>query len=947
MRSAAQIASPEWLFELEADSPPQVDGLVIVDTYTPNGRPPDEVAIIDKARAYGVHSVLFEAARNGRPPVPQAFVFVASGRQQDFAKLHQRLWSWGGVPMLFRISPGEVGLFRCAHQPDFAVSGQEAPAYRPFRLLALGARISDEIAWWDAKRLRNGTFWDDPNACELLLSANKSAHRKLLEEISILHARLSENKLLEPGLRKRLVILSLLIAYLEERGVLVEQDFAQHKAGAVHFFDVLKSGPALLALLDALEERFNGNVFSLSTDERHALEATKQLPEYARLVQGFQDSTGQQSFWKLYSFRDLPVELISNIYQLFVTSSGSVYTPPALVRMMLEEALDWDRLDALMSGDQVILDPACGSGVFLVEAYKRLVIHWRSRNDWARPGVEQLRPLLERVHGLDLEEGAVQLAAFSLCLALCDALEPDEIRSGVKLFPALAGRTLHHSCFFSAKLTGLSAPVGIIVGNPPFTSALPTEGARRAAIEFAKDNGALPDKQLAYLFLNDAMQALAPGGLVAMIQPAGLLYNQKTLPFRRALFQRWDVREILDLVSVRGMFKKGDADPKVVVVIAEANPPSEQMLLHAVFRRNGRAEAEQGFDIDYYDLHWLEKPDAASPDVWRSNLLGGGRVRSFIERLRGFRTMGDYARERLWKWGEGFIEGTASGPAPEHLVGKPYLDSRGLTADGIDTNYISKVPDIPVQWPRNARQFTPPLLLFDKHESLNSAVWVEHYLTYRAQLLGLAAPVEDLPELTALHQWLTAQRVPLQAYLTGTSSALFTQRATAILSADILRLPYPGTNHLDISSNERIVAEDVVNYQRDLVRRGADARVMRRVSPKELQCFHEVFMAQVNTVYSRTPLRALPSYSWPGAICCAYSFGEGSVDWSDAQELQGRLDSILHERARSSLTVTRIARLYDDCFLFLLKPDALRFWLRSVALRDGDDVLADLREQGF
>ena len=92
-------------------------------------------------------------------------------------------------------------------------------------------------------------------------------------------------------------------------------------------------------------------------------------------------------------------------------------------------------------------------------------------------------------------------------------------------------------------------------------------------------------------------------------------------------FTRWSVREILDFVSVRGLFKKVKADPKIVVVLAEAaKPVPDGRVLHGVFRRNGRATAEQGFDIDYYDLHWVRSDDAKeSADVWRSNLLGGSQ----------------------------------------------------------------------------------------------------------------------------------------------------------------------------------------------------------------------------------------------------------------------------------------------------------------------------------
>src|SRR4029077_15852660 len=145
---------------------------------------------------------------------------------------------------------------------------------------------------------------------------------------------------------------------------------------------------------------------------------------------------------------------------------------------MLDEALNWERLDALSRDDQVILDPCCGSGIFLVEAYKRLVLHWRSRNEWKQPTVAVLRGLLKKVHGIDLEEGAVELAAFSLCLALCDALEPETIRASIKLFPLLAGKTLHHSCFFEARRRGvIKEAIGVVTGNPPFTSHLTTPGA--------------------------------------------------------------------------------------------------------------------------------------------------------------------------------------------------------------------------------------------------------------------------------------------------------------------------------------------------------------------------------------------------------------------------------------------------------------------------------------
>jgi hypothetical protein len=952
--SGAVSKSAEWLFAIgESEKLPVVDGLLAVEGFEPAGNLPDVVAVVERARTYGARAVFFEAQRNGRAPIAQAFLFDVRDHPDEtrFAELHKRLWSWGGVPLLYRVGPGVIQLFRCAHAPDFAGPG-EIPVCNPIRTLLLGAEINESDVWWDAKRIRNGAIWDDPDACDLMLSATKSAHRKLVAGVRVLASQLADSGLLDARLRRRLLILSLLIAYLEERSVLLPDDFGRALPGAQRFFEVLANGPALIRLLEALEVRFNGHVFRLKDEERTSLLSSVDLSRYAKLVQGYEDESGQSNFWRLYSFRDLPVELISNIYQLFVKdAASSIYTPPALVRLMLEETLGWDKLDELMSGDGVLLDPACGSGVFLVEAYKRLVLHWRSRHDWKRPDVNVLRKLLLRVHGIDLEEGAVELAAFSLCLSLCDALDPHDIRSSVKLFPQLNGVSLHGSCFFEAKEKGLlPANVAVIVGNPPFESSLTTDGAKRSYKRYTETFGALADNQLAYLFLHEAMASLRPGGLLAMVEPAGFLYNQNVLPFRRRFFGRWRVREILDFVSVRGLFKKGEADPKIVVVLAEAREPAaDGRLLHAVFRRNGRATAEQGFDIDYYDLHWLRNEDiSASGDVWRANLLGGSRVRALIERLRSFPTLRDYATARKWDFGEGYIAGLKGISRPAgHLIGKPLLPTEALSEEGIDTSAFVSVPDRPIKDTKTERRFTPPYLLIKENEELHHAVWDGHYLTYKHRIVGLASSRGDLAQLRAVEAWLQKEHVVLKAYIAGVSASLFVQRATAILSADILSLPYPPDHNLDLSDNERIVAEDIVVFQRDFIRRGTDAALMRRVPELALSSFDNVLLAQINAIYRRNPLQSLQSYHWSGAICKAFAFGDGRVDWSGAEELHQKVDALLHERRQSGLTIARVMRLYDRNFVFLLKPDRHRFWTRSVALRDADDMLADLRAQGF
>jgi hypothetical protein len=943
----------QWLIDLDPSSPiSTADGLVLVKGYQRDGRMPEEIAMMEKAEAYEAYAVFFEVERNNKPPVAQAFVFISEdpGDDQKFAELHQRLWSWGGVPLLYRKTKGLIQLFRCAHKPDF-VSATGETICKPHKILRIATAInSDPI--WDSSRLRNGTMWDDYGICKDILSANKGAHKRLVDAVKHLNIRLSEVSTLNEHLRRKLLILSLLIAYLEERKVLLPHDFEKYLTGATKFFQVLANGNALVEMLWALEERFNGNVFTLAESDKTVLRNSGELAYFAQLVEGHQEVGGQRTIWQLYSFKDLPVELISHIYQLFVKDANTaVYTPPFVVRLMLEEALSWPRIDRLHERDEIILDPSCGSGVFLVEAYKRLVVHWRSRNQWRRPNVVVLKELLMKVHGIDLDDGAVELAAFSLCLALCDALKPETIRASIRLFDPLIGKTLHHSCFFEAKENGLiKKSIGVVAGNPPFKSNLGTEGAERSATLYELEHGRLPDNQLAYLFLHEAMNMIEEGGVLVLLQQYNFLYNQQTLDFRKNFISTWDLREVLDFVSIRGLFQKGSADTKAIVVVVEhAKPPEDRKILHATFRRSGKSDSEQGFDIDYYDLHSMPRHLVIANDgVWRTNLFGGGRVLGLVDRLKNFRTLKSYSDNEKWDAGEGFIEGARGVSRPaEHIIGKNLLPSTALTSDGIDMSAITVAPNKNYEGPRSESRFLPPALLIREHMDIPHALWTGPYLTYTQRIVGFPAPIADVQKLVKISDWLLENKTAIQGYLALISPSLFTQKATALQADDIYSIPYPESLDLDLSSNEQILIEDIVTYQRDLIRLGESSTVMKSSGIDACAAFTHIFTQQINAIYRENPIRALNPQTWSGIICQPFVFGTGDVDWEDASSLKDKVDALLEDNHSTNLHITRITQIYDGNFIFLIKPNRLRYWLRSIALRDADETLFLLRSKGF
>ncbi len=864
------------------------------------------------------------------------------------------------VPLVYRRLPGRVDVFRCAHKPDFD-TGKEQPKYSPHGSLDLVKTAADitslleEKPWWDMRRLANGTLWDDREVAKQFLS-DASAHKTILRHVEVLDKELANKSRLAANLRRRLLIISLLVAYLEDREVFKLESgfFARFKPDATKFHHVLADAEALIELLKHLEtERFNGNVFKLEDDEKEQLRKTPHLKKFAELIEGNIESGGQQTLWRLYSFRDLPVELISHIYQLFVEDKTTcVYTPPFLARLMLEEALSLERMDRLEERDEIVFDPSCGSGVFLVEAFKRLVLHWRKNNDWASPPVEVLRKLMKRVRGTDVDGYAVELAAFSLCLAMCEELPAQTISKTKKLFPTLKEVTLITTCFFQqARDKKLPPNIGVVVGNPPFVSGAKSGTTEETYNEYLDSHGKLPDKQSCYLFLHHSMEALVEDGLLCLMQKDNFLYNRRSAAFRRSVFERWDVRQIMDFTPIRGMFV--GADPKVVVVMAEAHEPQpKRPILHAIFRRTVHTQAELSFELDYYDMQWVPHQAALSKDfVWRCNLFGGVRAISLVDRLKKLPTLKDYVKSQGWDYGEGFTVGTPkSQKTVIHLWKQPVLPAKAIKEDGsIDHALITTQEDKCFENPRSPSRFQPPLILMAQTDELPMAYWNESALTYGQRLLGISGCTGSFAAHKSLFKRLRESKSFFRSWLTLTSCDAGIKQATTLQKKDIDDFPFPPDEaDLDLTDNDQIILDDAFDYYRDYQRFGDDteeAEMMREAIPEDHKAFAAVFARQVNVVHKK--LKPLPVLSWAGVSCQPFVIGTAAPDWKDAAMLEDKLAKLLRAKKSPSLTTVRILRVFDGPFVFLIKPNRLRYWLRSIALRDADEALADLRALGF
>ncbi|WP_436701884.1 HsdM family class I SAM-dependent methyltransferase [Nocardioides sp. BYT-33-1] len=177
-------------------------------------------------------------------------------------------------------------------------------------------------------------------------------------------------------------------------------------------------------------------------------------------------------------------------------AQGAFYTPPALVAWVLDRALP-------AAGS--VLDPACGTGHFLLAAARRLGVR--------------------AVHGSDVDPDAVRIAR--------DRLRAED--------PTVSAAEIERQVVVADGLTAWEGHTfDAVVGNPPFLGQLRRDTAGRSE-EHRRGLGAYTDTSA--VFLRRALDLVAPGGTVALVQPISVLAARDAGPVREAVALRGAVTD--------------------------------------------------------------------------------------------------------------------------------------------------------------------------------------------------------------------------------------------------------------------------------------------------------------------------------------------------------------------------------------------------------------------
>jgi len=406
-----------------------------------------------------------------------------------------------------------------------------------------------------------------------------------------------------------------------------------------------------------------------------------------------------------YQFDVIPADILGQVYEQFLgkvirlteghhakieekpevkKSGGVYYTPTYIVNYIIENTVG--QLCKNKSPKEMerlrILDPACGSGSFLIRAYVRLLKEYQawyvanspkkwkdeifqdSRGGWTLTLKEKKRILLNNIYGVDIDAQAVEVTKLNLLLKALEGESKESIDNVKKWFrePALPDLDNNVKCGNSLVGTdvlemiegfpeaerNLQASIinpfdwddqngfpnimkeggfDAIIGNPPYRMLQP-HNTSDWMLAYLKGHFFAADFKIDFfhLFLQKGIQLLRENGLLGFIIPTSLLNNVYVENLRTWIMDHSSIKCIA--VCPEKVFKKADVHTTVLILQRELNEAVRNSNL--IFTTTKLNEANSKNTIEYSSVR-QDRFNQLAGKTW--NVLINEHNASLIERL--------------------------------------------------------------------------------------------------------------------------------------------------------------------------------------------------------------------------------------------------------------------------------------------------------------------------
>jgi len=988
------------------------------------------------------------------------FKEVASINHDELKTLHRRLWNQGIAPFLVVISPEDFYVYSGLALP--AKTDEDIDTNE--RLVAVLSRTVDalelrqfyrSLQFGEIFRAKPKSFNPELRVDRYLLKNLEAARENLLKpvagtklDIKVVHALLWRVIFIS-YLTDRRIIDS---GYFEEIGA----DNTANLSQLLENFSNSESLSLLYSLFERLKRDFNGDLFGgdLLAEKQNIRDS--HIEVLAAFLRGDDISIGQISlgFW-VYDFSVIPIETISGIYERFLEAedpykkrkSGAYYTPRFLAEIVLDIALE--RFDSLL--DKRFLDPACGSGIFLVSLFNRIAEEWLQSNRFSgnRERASALIHILQnQLYGVDSDETetACRIAAFSLYLAFLDQLKPRDtktLQEQGNALPNLVGRNILSKDFFDEDLD-LSDNFDLVVGNPPWANA---SGDNNLIEQWCEQrNLPLAQRQLAYGFIWKAPLHTSNNGQVCFLLPAAILLNHhdRSIAAQQKWLKTYTLEKVVNLSDMRFYLFDSAIRPALVVRYKKDSTERSNFVPYFVPKtaiETLKAEiisisAEDHIQVEVAKL-LRELSGTRTSSLWKRCFWGTPRDQKFLDRLSYYPRLEDVVdqikikenkRTKRWVVGQGFqpksenddardAERLKAGKKPSKtyvpswpedqlfIEGKSkHIDLILIESDckRIDDRFkrLRRLPDEKI--------FQAPHVLVKQGSTRGLKVGYSDFnVCFQDSIQGFHGPEKDANLLMFLSAVLNSH---LATYFLFHTSANWGTERDKVHEEELIRIPFPFPEDTPSPSRAKEIVSEVgsifrtakENLNQVLVDRDEIIwNSKRKLVPLIYEYYQVDELEQIlieDTVNiwipSSTPNRGsinIPTlkesktserleylnllcsllndwasrgrYQISGNIVASTRSGMGIIvlqkSTSDSKlnieerESDHDLDFILRKISgllsdyQGGIALYRNLKVFDEDKLYILKPLTFRFWSKTFALNDADEIAAAILTSSY
>jgi type I restriction-modification system DNA methylase subunit len=383
----------------------------------------------------------------------------------------------------------------------------------------------------------------------------------------------------------------------------------------------------LIEIYYSADDKYNSGLFHFKQEKERSAP-----PDDLTLTLSVDDKIFKDIFKSLYypespyEFSVLPADILGQVYEQFLgkvihltpghrakveekpevrKAGGVYYTPTYIVDYIVKNTVGklLDGKTPKTAQSLRILDPACGSGSFLIGAYQYLLdwhrdiyvdddpekyakgknpaLYQKIRNEWRLTTAERKRILLNNIYGVDIDPQAVEVTKLSLLLKVLEGESDQTIKSSFKLFHERAlpdlgnnikcGNSLIGPDYYEGKQTSFldteemqrvnafdwekefpeifkSGGFDAVIGNPPYIRIQALQEWAPTEVEFYKQNYKAASKgnyDIYVVFVEKGLQLLNKNGRLGFILPHKFFNAQYGEPLRKIIADGRHLAEVI------------------------------------------------------------------------------------------------------------------------------------------------------------------------------------------------------------------------------------------------------------------------------------------------------------------------------------------------------------------------------------------------------------------